>query len=228
LTSEQRTEFEKIVKESQEKIVALGDKIFPEIKEINEKTFNSIRDKLTAEQKTKLDALLQRMNNIRNKFPSGQRRQEKDQPRPQQQAIPEQNPPQANPGQMPPGGTMPEPGFPQGTPDSALPKTGAGEQGGFQRNYMRLAGDLNNLLGLSQEQDAKVRQLLETLSKDQKKVFEKYRDDKKDSSAEKSALQETEKSFEKDLANILTKGQMEKYRKAKESGAVKLSPRDTP
>jgi molybdopterin-biosynthesis enzyme MoeA-like protein len=225
LTKEQRAEFEKIVKEAQEKIVTLGDKIFPEIKEINEKTFNSIRDKLTAEQKTKLDALIQRMNDIRNKFPSGQRRQENDQPRPQQQAIPEQGPPKANPEQTPPG-AMPEPGFGQGTPES-MPPMGTGIVRS-QKNYGRIARSLNEILNLSKEQESKVRSLLDTLSKDHQKVFEKYKEEKKDSAVLKNSLQETVKSFEKELANILTKEQMEKYRKAKENGDVKLSPSDEP
>jgi len=57
LTDEQRAEFEKIIKESQEKKVALGQKFLPEIKEINDNTFKSIRDKLTAEQKNKAGQL---------------------------------------------------------------------------------------------------------------------------------------------------------------------------
>jgi hypothetical protein len=227
LTSEQKAEFEKIVKDSQEKIVALGEKVFPEIKEINDKTFNSIRDKLTAEQKTKLDALLQRMTDVRSRFPSGQRRQEKDQPRPQQQTTPEQGPPQANPEQSLPR-AMPEPGFGQGTLESMPPKMGTGESARPQKNYGRLARSLNELLNLSQEQDSKMRTRLEKLSKDQQDIFEKYKEEKKDSSVEKNALQDIEKSFEKDLSNILTKEQMEKYRKAKEGGEIKLSPPDMP
>jgi|WetSurMetagenome_2_1015567.scaffolds.fasta_scaffold02133_5 hypothetical protein len=228
LTGEQRDEFEKIIKESQEKKLALGQKVMPEIKEINDKTFKSIRDKLTDEQKTKLDALLQRMNEVRNRFPSGQNRQDRkpDQAGPQQQSAPGQSSPQATPEQSIPG-AAPEPGFGQGSPESMLPK-GANDVGRFQRGYGRLGRVLNKALVLSQEQDSKVRSLIDKFSKDQQNVFEKYKDEKKDSAVLKKALQETENSFEKDLTNILTKEQIEKYKKAKESGDIRVSQPDTP
>jgi hypothetical protein len=228
LTDAQRTEFEKIIKESQEKKIALGQKFSPEMKEINDNTFKSIRDKLTAEQKTKLDDLIQKMNEVHNRFPSGQNRQDRkpDQSRPQQQVTPEQGLPQATPEQAPPG-VRPEPGLPQGTPDSMPPK-GSSDSGRVQRGYGRLGHDLNRTLDLSQEQDSKVRALLEKFAKDQQNVFEKYKEEKKDSDVVKKALQETEKSFEKDLATILTKEQTEKYKKAKESGDIKFSQPDAP
>jgi response regulator of citrate/malate metabolism len=93
---------------------------------------------------------------------------------------------------------------------------------------MRIAGDLKDRLILSQEQEEKLRDILEKFSKDQQEVFEKYNQEKQDSAVLKNALLETEKSFEKGLSNILTKEQMEAYRKAKDSGAIKLSPRGMP
>jgi len=83
-------------------------------------------------------------------------------------------------------------------------------------------------LTLSQEQEEKTRALLEKLSRDQQDVFVKYKQEKQDSIVIKDALMETENSFEKELSNILTKEQMEKYRKEKESGAFKLSPPNMP
>jgi len=228
LTDQQRAEFEKIIKESQEKKMALGQKFLPEIKEINDKTFNSIRDKLTEDQKTKLDALIQRANEVRNRFPSGPNRQERkpDQDGQQQQSGPGQNPPQAALEQSLPGAEL-EPGFGQGSPEPVNTK-GTGEPGRFRMGYGRLGRDLKNMLGLSQEQDTKVRTLLEKFSKDQQNVFEKYKDEKKDSAVVKKALQDAETSFEKELTNILTKEQLEKYKKAKESGDVKLPQPDMP
>ena len=46
LTDSQRADIEKIIKESQEKILALGRKTFPEIQEINEKSFALIKEEL--------------------------------------------------------------------------------------------------------------------------------------------------------------------------------------
>ncbi len=71
LTDEQRVEFEKILRESQENIFAIGRKTFPEIEKVNEQTFASIKEKLTDEQKSKLDELIQRMKDVRNRFPVG-------------------------------------------------------------------------------------------------------------------------------------------------------------
>jgi len=77
LTNEQRTEFEKIIKESQEKKIALVDKFQPEIKQINDDTFTSIKNKLTDEQKTKLDTLIKTMDDVHERFPSGSRKQQR-------------------------------------------------------------------------------------------------------------------------------------------------------
>ena len=68
LTDVQRTELEKILLESQEKILALGRKIFPEIEEINEQSFASIKDKLNSEQKEKLDIIHQKMKRFHDRF----------------------------------------------------------------------------------------------------------------------------------------------------------------
>lgn len=225
LTNEQRVEIEKIIKESQEKKISLSKKMEPDIKQINDDTFTSIKKKLTDEQKTKLEELMTRMDNVRERFPSGPRQQQRnpDQTRPQQggpnqghqqQGAPDQIPPQAVPGQAP-----------QGTPGEN-PLTLA--PGPSQMDYMRIAGDLKNLLTLSQDQEGKLRTLLDKFSKNQQAVFDKYTQEKHDSNVVKNALLEAEKSFEKDLSNLLTKEQMENYRKAKDSGAVKLSPPDMP
>jgi hypothetical protein len=228
LTDEQRTEFEKIVKESQEKIVALGNKFQPEIKQINDDTFTSIKNKLTDQQKAKLETLIKRMEDVHDRFPSGQRQQQRtpDQSRPQQQGGPEQGPRQTAPDQTPPQGT---PGQDSLTaPDSVMPRGGSRDAGSSQRSYIRLAGDLKDRLTLSQEQEKKLRDILEKFSKDQQDVFEKYKEEKQDSAVLKNALLETDKSFEKDLSSITSKEQMEAYRKAKDSGAIRLSPRGMP
>jgi len=231
LTDEQRTEFEKIIKESQEKKIALGNKFQPEIKQINDDTFTSIKNKLTDEQKTKLDTLIKRMDSVHDKFPSGQRQQQRtpDQSRPQQQGGHDQgNQQQDNPQQVPPQESSDQQVPPQGTPgqdllnvipDSIPPKGGASRNG-----YMKLTGELNGLLSLSQEQERKVEPIVEKFNKDQQAVYEKYKEEKRDSKAVQTALLETENSFEKDLSGILTREQMDKYRKSKESGAIKLIP----
>ena len=214
LTKEQRIEFEKIVREGQEKQLALSSKILPEINQINDDTFTFIKERLTDDQKGKLDMLLKRMEEVRNRFPSGQQRPQRtpDQSRPQ--GAPDQGHSQGAPQQNPLNGT----------PDSIPPKgSGGPEAVPSQRGYMRLMGELKEHLNLSQEQEEKIIPIFEKLSKEQQEVFEKYRQEKQDSSALKDVLSETEKSFERDLSNILTEEQMEKYRNAKESGAVKLS-----
>ena len=231
LTNEQRVEFEKIIKESQEKKIALSKEMQPEITEINDDTFTSIKNKLTDEQKIKLDELIKRMDETRERFPSGQRKQQRtpDQSRPQQQGGPEQGqgPPQNTPDQTPPQGTPGQDPL-TAAPDSVMPRGGEPEAAPSQRSYMRIAGDLKDRLMLSQEQEEKLRPILEKISRDQQSVFEKYKQDKQDSAVLKKALLETEKSFEKDLSSIISKEQMEAYRKAKDSGAIKLSPRGIP
>lgn len=227
LTDAQRTEFEKIVKESQEKIVALGSKFQPEIKQINDDTFTSIKDKLTDGQKAKLDTLVKRMEDVHDRFPSGQRQRTPDQSRPQQQGGPVQGPPEAAPDQTPPQGAPGQDPM-AATPDAATPRGGARDPGPSQRYYMRIAGDLKGRLTLSQEQEDKLRAMLDNFSRDQQAVFEKYNQEKQDSTVLKNALLETEKTLEKDLSNILTKEQLEAYRKARDSGAIKLSPRGMP
>jgi len=217
LTSEQRAEFEKIIKESQEKKVSLGEKIFPEIKEINEQTFKSIRDKLTAGQKTKLDSLIKRMNDVHNKFPSEQSRPQRA-PQSPQGGTPDLNLPQQGTPQRDSGNWAPDQGIPKGALDETPP----------ERRPMRFIGELKNLLNLTQAQEEKVKPVIELFAKEQKNVLEQYKQEKPESSALKSALQKTESSLEKDLSNILTKEQMEKYRKAKESGALKSPKTDAP
>ena len=184
LTNEQRVEFEKIVRESQEKILALGRELLPEIEEINEQTFASIKDKLTVEQQDKLDVLIQRMKDIRYRFPSGksrfQRTPEKTSP---QKGLPDQGPFQGAPGQDF-HNRMPNHAFPKGAPELAPPP----------RRYNGLIVEMRDRLDLTQEQEAKVRAILE----------ERYRLNR--------GMMENEKSVDKSLSDILTEDQMEKYR----------------
>jgi len=226
LTNEQRTEFEKIIKESQEKKIALGKKMQPDIQQINDDTFSSIKNKLTDEQKTRLDELTKRMDEVRDRFPSGPRQQQRnpEQPRPQQQGGPEQGPHQAAPDQTSPQGS-PGQNLLSETPDPNMPRGAAPDAGPYQRNYMRIAGDLKDRLKLTQDQEDKLKTIIEKFSRDQQSVFEKYKEEKQDSAILKNALLETEKSFEKDMSSIISKEQMEAYRKAKDSGAIRLSPR---
>jgi predicted nucleic acid-binding Zn-ribbon protein len=104
-----------------------------------------------------------------------------------------------------------------------MPRGGTPETMSSQRNYMRTASDLKARLGLSQEQEEKLRGILDKFFKDQQGVFEKYKEERQDSLVLKNALAETENSFEKNLSNMLTKEQMEKYLKDKDSGAIRLS-----
>jgi hypothetical protein len=224
LTAEQKTAFEKIVKESQEKKVALGSKVQPEIKQINDDTFKSIKDKLTDKQKTKLETLIKRMEDVHDRFPSGPRQQERtpNQARPQGQSQ-DQVPPQSAPQQ---GAQQGIPGQIPSNPDYVQPKGGVPVAATSQEESMRFFGDLKALVNLTQAQEEKVKPVIESFFKEQDKVFEKFSQEKKDSSAAKTGLQETEKSFEKNLSTLLTPEQMGKYRKAKETGAIKLSPPD--
>jgi hypothetical protein len=229
LTNDQRTEFEKIIKESQGKIVVLGNKFQPEIKQINDDTFTAIKNKLTDEQKAKLETLIKRMNEVRDRFPSGQRQQQRtpDQSRQQQHGGPDQGLSQATPDQAPPQGTPGQAPL-TGLPDDAVPRAMGPDGGPSQRSYMRIVGDLKDRLTLSQEQEEKLRKVVEKFSRDQQEMYTKYKDEKQDSTVLNNALLETEKSFEKDLSEILTKEQLDSYRKAKDSGAFKLSPRGKP
>ncbi len=61
LTGEQRTEIEKIVKESQVKIFAIRRKYLPEIREISDQSFALIEEKLNSEQKKELWALYEKL-----------------------------------------------------------------------------------------------------------------------------------------------------------------------
>jgi hypothetical protein len=228
LTNDQRTEFEKIIKESQEKKIALGKKMQPDILQINDDTFTSIKNKLTEEQKKKLEELIKRMDEIHDRFPSSPRQQQRtpDQLRPQQ-GGPEQGPRQNAQDQTPMEG-MPGQAPLTGSPDDAVPRAMGPDGGPSQRSYMRIVGDLKDRLILSQEQEEKLRKIVEKFSRDQQDVSTKYKDEKQDSTVLNNALLETEKSFENGLSEILTKEQLDSYRKAKDSGAFKLSPRGKP
>ncbi len=190
LTDDQRTEFEKIVRDSQEKIFDLGRKVFPEIEEINKQTFDSIRHRLTDEQKDKLDKLFKKMRDIRERFPRGQPRSQNE---PEQQA-----PPEDSAEQMPP----------QKIPDHA-PVPGAPDIEAFQKDYNPFVDDLTDRLGLSPEQEQRIRSLMEETGEEMRKCLEKYWND----------LAEIQKTFEQNLSGVLTAEQLEKYRTAKEQCA---------
>jgi Spy/CpxP family protein refolding chaperone len=197
LTDEQRTEFEKIIRESQEELMTLGHSILPEIEKINEKTFASIKKKLTDKQKNELEELIQRMKDARERF---QKSQSQWGP-PQRQTRPKDAPQQAPP-QGPPGNTLQQKGIEQAplqrTPESY-----------FLREYDKLFIEmLKDRLNLSEEQEAKVISIMEEKTKETEKVFEKYRMD----------LAEIEKSLENSLSNILSKEQMEKYQADRAQG----------
>ncbi len=180
LTNEQRDEIGKIVRESQEEILALGREILPQIEEINEQTISSIQEKLNNEQKKKLDELYQRMEDFRKKYPKR-----------------ETSPKRTHDATLP-----------NGTTDSTRPP----------RDYMRLVEALKDRLNLSQEQEAKVRSIVEESAKEREKVLEKFRGD----------LIEIENSLEKGLSSILTKEQMEKYRTAKEKWSFEMPRHEGP
>lgn len=213
LTNKQRTEFEKIIRESQEKQMNLASQLQPEIKQINDDTFTNIKDKLTDEQKTRLEELIKRMDEVRERFPSGQRQQQRtpDKSRPQQQGGPEQGHQQVSPQQGPPQGA-PDQNHLVEIPYSAPPKGGEPDVGRSEGYYMRFFNNVKDQLNLSPEQEESVRAIMQKSSDEQKKVVEKYRAD----------LQKIEESIEKSLSNILTKDQTEKYQKAKESREDKM------
>jgi Spy/CpxP family protein refolding chaperone len=195
LTEEQRTEFEKIIKESQEELMTLGRGILPEIEKINEKTFASMKEKLTDEQKNELEILIQRMQDVSKRFQNGQMHQRMPYQKPWPQGSPQRAPQQGTPGKTPQQAGTKQAPLP-GTPESYFP-----------REYdMRFIGILKERLNLSKEQEAKVSSMIEEGSREREKVFEKYWMD----------LAEIEKSLENSLSNILTKEQMEKYRADKE------------
>jgi hypothetical protein len=190
LTPDQRAEIEKIVRESQEKIFSLGRRVFPEIEEINKQTFDSIRDRLTDKQKDKLDKLVQRLKDIRDRFPKGQSRAQRGR---QQQA-----PPRNTPEQMPP----------QWIPEYA-PVPRAPDVKPFQKGYKWFIDPLKERLALSPEQEEKIRSLIEENEEERRKCLEQFWRD----------FAEIQKTFEESLSSILTVEQLERYRRAKEQGA---------
>jgi Spy/CpxP family protein refolding chaperone len=191
LTNDQRAEIEKIVRESQEKIFSLGRRVFPEIEEINKQTFESIRDRLTDEQKDKLDKLVRRMKDIRDRFPRGQAHS--------QRAPDQHGGPKDVPKQMPP----------QWIPEHS-PVPGSPDVKPFQKDYRWFIDPLKDRLDLSPEQEEKIRSLMEENEEVRGKCLEEFWRD----------LAEIQKAFEEDLSSILTAEQLERYRTAKEQGAA--------
>ena len=192
LTKEQRDEIGKIVRESQEKMLALGRETLPQIEEINKQSLSSIQEKLNSEQKNKLDELYQRMKDFRKKSP-GQATSP--------QMTHEPAPPRGGPEQIPR----------QRTSDVTLPNW-TSESTPPQKDDMRFLDALKDRLNLSQEQEAKVRSIMQESAREREKILEKYRGD----------LVEIENSIEKSLSNILTKEQMEKYKTAKEKESFEM------
>jgi len=191
LTEEQRTEFEKIIKESQEELMTLGRSIFPEIEKINEKTFASMKEKLTDEQKNELEILIQKMEDVRKRFRNGQLHQK----------MPYQKPwPQDSRQKAPQHGMTGEP--PQQAGPEQIPLQRPSESY-FLREYdMHFIGMLKDRLNLSKEQESKVSSIMEERAMKLGKLSEKYWMD----------LAEIEKSLENSLSDIFSKEQMEKYR----------------
>jgi Spy/CpxP family protein refolding chaperone len=148
LTKEQRDEIGKIVRESQEKILALGRETLPQIEAINEQTLSSIQEKLSSEQRNKLNELYQRMKDFRKRSP-------------EQNASPKRTPEQGQ-RQM-----TPDAAPPNGTPDS-MP---------FQKDDTRFFDSLKERLNLSREQEEKVRSIMEASDKERKRLLDKYRGD---------------------------------------------------
>ncbi len=68
LTDGQKVEIEKILRESQEQIMALGREVFPQIEEINENSMDLIKDKLSSEQQKKLDVLYKKLDHFHRRF----------------------------------------------------------------------------------------------------------------------------------------------------------------
>lgn len=207
LTDEQRTEFEKIIKESQEELMTLGRSILPEIKKINEQTFASINEKLTDEQKKELERLIQRMKDVRERFPGDPSRQRTPLQQPRLKDTPQQALPQGETGQAP-----------QQAGPEQVPYPWRPEPVPAWRYDMRFIGVLKDRLNLSEEQEAKVISIMEERAKEREKVFEKYRMD----------LAEIEKSIENSLSDILSKEQMEKYRADKGKGSFMMPRPEAP
>ncbi len=191
LTDEQRTEFEKIIKESQEELMSLGRSIFPEIEKINEKAFTAMKEKLTDEQKNELEILIQKMEDVRKRFRNSQLYQKMPYQKPWLQDSRQKAPQQGMPG-----------GPPQQAGPEQIPLQKPSESY-FLREYdMNFIGMLKDRLNLSKEQEAKVSSIMEERAMKLGKLSEKYWMD----------LAEIEKSLENGLSNILSKEQMEKYR----------------
>lgn len=187
LTRAQRIELEKIVRESQEKILALGRELLPEIEKINEQSFALMRDALNSEQNKKLDVLYQRMKDFRGRFSN-------------------QPPPPQRPQEPAPRQRIQEPAPPQRTQESVI-------------------AEMKDRLKLTQEQEQKLRTIMETSAKERKEVMEKYRrQGPPDDSPLRRELRKIEKSVEKGLSDILTEEQMEKYRILQEEGRFQISP----
>jgi len=68
LSNEQKVEIEKIVGDTQEKIYALRGNIILEMEEINKQSFSDIMKLLDENQKKKLNALYEEIQNIGNRF----------------------------------------------------------------------------------------------------------------------------------------------------------------
>lgn len=69
LTRPQRAKIEEIVNDSQEQILALGREMLPEIEEINEESWELVKDQLNDDQKKKLDELYQRVRGFQDMGP---------------------------------------------------------------------------------------------------------------------------------------------------------------
>ena len=170
LTHSQRVKIEKIVSDSQEQILALGRELFPEIEEINEKSWESVKAELNDDQKKKLDELYQKMRGFRDMGP-------------------------------------------------LQPSETRGKRTG------PLNGDMKARLDLTQEQDEKVRAIMEEREKEREKILEKYRgQDPQDYLSLGNEMREMNRIYEERLEEVLTEEQMKKYLETKDDRSDK-SPR---
>jgi len=116
----------------------------------------------------------------------------------------------------------------EGTPDVINQMKGGTPQDHSWNGNVRLEDELKVQLLLTPEQETKIKPVVDKYFKERQDIFSKYKQEKQDSQVIKSAIEEKEKAFDKEISALLTKEQITKYKKARESGTIKLSPPDTP
>jgi hypothetical protein len=158
LTDTQREELEKVVRETQEKIFALGREIFPEIEKINEQGLTLIKENLNDDQKKKLDIIYQKMEEFRSRLP-----------------IP---------------------------PDLS------------RKIRERVFARMKDRLKLTPEQEKKIQTIMDSGEKEREKIMERHRGrEPRDLFSLRREIRENERSMERKLSKIITREQVEEYRK---------------